>query len=982
MSFNRKRRFDYREDQSVPGGGGFGGAPGGFGNGGGGRPFNKRPRRFNNNSFYSQLSAIEKTTINVCKDINKIGEDCDFGDLLKNLNHISIPIAVEFNKEDYFRNNCLLTIYTTLIEQPHKIILLSCLVQISNAKNQTIGKYVVEFFHQKCLDLISFAVADSENAKAEAFNEKNSNDTGPWNKLKLVLRFFATLTALISKESILKVFQQHLDVAIELQKQYGDKRCPLAEALYYNTLISIPYLIIFNDADETFKDQIREQLLQRASEFKVSAENDSVELIKPFYNSKSTEQQQQQQKQQDGSQFALPYEPKLLISTVLPAIKELAKDDFSKVLDNLFPDLHVISGGLIRESLAAEETILSNLPQLSFPPIDVLKKHAGLDKGIGKIDSLWRVPRLLFEVFPPNSAFETMPNVSSYEGLLFKDLTQDVLESLEYNKKLASNQLLSIDFFFKPGLFVPINKSLNELTAIHELNQSIDDVSQRSSTWAVEDIIVENALSLIFQLPNAQTLPIYYYNVLVDACERAPVGMAPRFGKAMRYFYNNMALLDFELRLRFMDWMSMQLSNFQFKWKWNEWSSDSSKLNGSRYHPKKVFVKNLIFKEIRLSTKERIYESFGDDVAEFGKYLNIAILNTIEKVNAYDEEIWGTNVVTENTAKVLAVDKTIDQPLLKFIEHPSIPFYNETIEFLQLVQEKAGGNENEFWKFFSKIDELLAKEEKITNKERFKINFLFQVICFAGSRSISHFETFICKVLFRIKKLLGFTLEESEIIKTEEMIELGFDYNDTYLTGYKPIEDKEELHKKELWIIEAVLRYWNDTPQNGFIILEILAKLKLLSAKAVFEFLFIENSDGEIQLLTNSLATEIFFKNLSKIAQDKSSNDERVVDNFTFVVEKTVCLLNSVTSKLQEIGKLEAQIDTPTADISSEVVAEPDYDLKWKYVTGLGLIKSVLRKYSDEVLFVKKPVLEKIANIEHEDTKQKISKWIDDLQFL
>lgn len=850
----------------------------------------KRPQRFHSNKF-SQLPVIEKTTINVCRDINKIGEDCSFSDLEKNLNHISNPIAVEFNKEESFKKGVLATIYATLIEQPHKALLLSCLVQIANAKNQSIGKYVVEYFHQKVTELLASA-ANGESPRD--YSEKHSNDSGVWNKIKLVMRFFAVLSPIISKGSLLQLFGQHLDLAIELQT---DNRV-LAELIYYNSLVSLPCLLIFNPEDLEVKNGI-EELLEKALQFELSEEKS--DLIVPI---EGLESQQ-------------------LIVNLLSSLKQSVAENFR--VEKIFPKF---DSWLLQEN--SPELQINNLPQVPYPELSVLKSL----KLHGKIDGLHNHRSLILDIFD-RGEFETKPKIDSYEYIFFRDIVYDIVEALEYNKKTASEQLANLSFYFKAGLFVGYNKSLNELNLIHELNR-VNEIKQ--STWTMEDIIVENILSLIFRLPRAETLTIYYFSLLIDICEKAPVGMAPRFGKAMRFLYNNICSLDVELRLRFIDWMSMQLSNFQFRWKWNEWKDDSVKYYQSQYHPKKLFLANLIFKEIRLSNKERILESFG--LAEFNKYLNISLLGDLEQLNLYDKQLFGEDIALIET---FDFEKSVDQPDLKFIQNDAMPLYQESQEFLKLLQV-GGGTESQFWDLFKHLDAKIADRD---NKTELKVNFVMQIVCFSSSRSISHFETLVSKLGYRIKKLLGKKVDVAEIAKTED----GFDYEGFYVG-----EGQENVDR---YVIQAVLRYWNDTPQNGFFIVEILNKLGLVGKRSTVEFLI----DYRSLVLRNSLATELYFKLIDHIVRDNDSVAETLTSNFQLLV----AVLNLVVDGLPGIEVIVAQED-------DEKIGEPEYENKWKYRGIMGLLKAVVRKYGPQYKALEVGAI--VGTIGHADSKKKVEEML------
>ena len=99
----------------------------------------------------------------------------------------------------------------------------------------------------------------------------------------------------------------------------------------------------------------------------------------------------------------------------------------------------------------------------------------------------------------------------------------------------------------------------------------LKDVQNGTSTWKTEDLAVDAIFSQLLKLPNAGHKLVYYHSMITETCKIAPAAIAPSLGRAIRFLYRNLNVMDQELTYRFMDWFSHHLSNFDFRWKWVEW---------------------------------------------------------------------------------------------------------------------------------------------------------------------------------------------------------------------------------------------------------------------------------------------------------------------------------------------------------------------------------------------------------------------------
>lgn len=859
----------------------------------------KRKRNFEDDdeSFHDYRPRVPKRqrippVVQLCKemmpDICTLGESSKaFADDIK---FLSEAIISEYGHEEYFNNALLDTLRAVAIEQPHKQPVIALLVLAVNAGNQVAGKSILNFFFdqlQKACD-----------ASVEYSGLAESNDTGPWNKVKLFLRFLSLLSPMIMIDDILSLYRKLLDFSVELSNIDEDKRNPLSEAIYTNAILNIPFLFYFNRNNvQNLKDNVEEIVSNFETNYKLKL-ND-VKLLRE-YDSNS------------------PYEITELIQVVLPNVKKVLANDMNQ-LTQLFCNWD--------ELLPQQPDSHGFNDALRLPTIEQLSNYNSLMNGVGSVDNMWKVPRYCFHVFLPHSAgeFDTVLPISSYEGQIFNDIIIDIVQSLEFNRKEVSKQLSLLPLFFKQGIFANLGDSIAQIAAIYEDNPL-------ASTYKLEDLEVEAILSLIFKLPNVSQPFAYFYTLLVDICQNNPKAIAPVFGRAFRFFYNNIESLDFELRLRFLDWFSVQMSNFNFSWKWNEWENDSIRFHNSFYNPKIVFMKNLIRKELRLtSTATEVDDSLPE---EFKKYMDTYYI-PIEEVQGLYQSLF-----TEYQVKLEDAKKND-----LFFVQDGFPLESIVRELVDYVHKQ--NDAREVSELESIIEKFKENSSQIADFNRFIVIVLVQVVVHCGSRSLSHANKYIN------------------------------DLKDELKTVFDKLEMDNDL--KEIAIIDAVLAYWNINSQTGFLIVDALKFADLVSSKTILNYCFTEKN-GRIYALTDATAIDTIYRTLSQHIITDAGNNQ----SFEFVFEKLCLILNSSIEKLG-VNQTEMIVQ---AEITSESIIDPINDLPrleilWRYYTTLSFIKSILRKYSEQFV----PLVEKFSSgmgnvVSHEPTKKQLLEWVNEVSQL
>ncbi|WOK93579.1 ABH1 [Canna indica] len=121
-----------------------------------------------------------------------------------------------------------------------------------------------------------------------------------------------------------------------------------------------------------------------------------------------------------------------------------------------------------------------------------------------------------------------------------------------------------------------------------------------------EYLMAETIFSQILFLPQPPFKPIYYALVIIDLCKALPGAFPAVVAGAVRALFDRIADLDMDCRTRLILWFSHHLSNFQYFWPWEEWAHVKDL---PRWAPQRVFVQEVLEREVRLSYWDKIKQS-------------------------------------------------------------------------------------------------------------------------------------------------------------------------------------------------------------------------------------------------------------------------------------------------------------------------------------------------------------------------------------
>ncbi|KAA8913143.1 MIF4G like-domain-containing protein [Sphaerosporella brunnea] len=388
---------------------------------------------------------------------------------------------------------------------------------------------------------------------------------GDFQSFKLVLRFFACLGDMMGEENVGPL----LEALIEKLPAYeGEGNEGLLLEIVYIILITIPYAIVskgpgFNQTKATL-------LLEKLERYAL-AKPPMQTMFAPFAGNDAPYKDANCQGQ---------HMVRILYLNIEAHLNSEPEDEFSGIrcLPTPWEDM-------------PENGPACPLPELVLPnefPIEKEKLHSDM----------------YFSVFA-DQPIETVPPPSDLASTLFRDAIVDTINILDCNRLSVSRFLIEVDCFFNPKAFI---KRATPYDRVAEVAEGDD-----ASTWKPEDVAVDAIFSQLFKLPTPGHKLVYYHSILTELCKLAPAAIAPSLGRAIRFMYRNLEIIDIELINRFVDWFSHHLSNFGYTWKWTEWSEH---LNFPDVHPKKAFILGSLEKEIRLSFATRIKGTLPDAFKE------------------------------------------------------------------------------------------------------------------------------------------------------------------------------------------------------------------------------------------------------------------------------------------------------------------------------------------------------------------------------
>ncbi|XP_076791135.1 nuclear cap-binding protein subunit 1 isoform X2 [Arvicanthis niloticus] len=230
-----------------------------------------------------------------------------------------------------------------------------------------------------------------------------------------------------------------------------------------------------------------------------------------------------------------------------------------KLKKDRWQERHILRPYLAFDSILCE-ALQHNLPPFTPPP------HTE--------DSVYPMPRVIFRMFDYTDDPEgpVMPGSHSVERFVIEENLHCIIKSYWKERKTCAAQLVSY-----PGKNkIPLNYH-----------------------------IVEVIFAELFQLPAPPHIDVMYTTLLIELCKLQPGSLPQVLAQATEMLYMRLDTMSTTCVDRFINWFSHHLSNFQFRWSWEDWSDC---LTQDLESPKPKFVREVLEKCMRLSYHQHILD--------------------------------------------------------------------------------------------------------------------------------------------------------------------------------------------------------------------------------------------------------------------------------------------------------------------------------------------------------------------------------------
>lgn len=601
-------------------------------------------------------------------------------------------------------------------------------------------QYANETKSDVALELLNRAAAQLQQAIKD----------GQWRTFKLLLRLFACLQSMFEGDGVFPVLEQAFSAAADLQT--GSSEDTLGLELVKIILLTLPYAVA--NSNGTLDEKATEFL--GSTEIIANNPHPIEVLVAPYV----------------GDSEGLPVGNKSLISLLQQQLDKESKGAWTlECIPRPYQPSEIAANGNAdgaenaEDGDAPEEKMLVSPTKHAMPAINVPNTP---NPGPHPL-----FPDAYISIYA-NQDVETVPRTDNIAASLIRDALVDTINILDFNRNATAKYVIELDCFWAPGTFV------KRATPYDKIRESPADYT---STWKPEDMAVDAAFSQILALPTAEHKLVYYHSVITEACKVAPAAIAPSLGRSIRFLFRQVEPMDLELSYRFLDWFAHHLSNFDFRWKWSEWSLD---VDLSNIHPKKAFILAALDKEIRLSFAKRIREGLPPEYHSL-----------ISEGKEKDTPDFKYN--SDRKFSPLIMSYCTSDLLLE------TPYAQEGRAILQLLRKKAPEEEIQ-----AQIDVIHAQATDLGLEDPLiaSTDAYMTAICFIGSKSLSH----VLSCIERCK---------------ERLLNLG------------PVSEAARRQ-----IITSVVDYWKDQPGTAVNIVDKLLNYTILSPESVIGWALGQHEQG------------------------------------------------------------------------------------------------------------------------------------------
>ncbi|MEW5299601.1 MAG: hypothetical protein WDW36_002600 [Sanguina aurantia] len=382
---------------------------------------------------------------------------------------------------------------------------------------------------------------------------------GERDRARLLLRFIASMAVVnvVACSSVVALLRSVVDGAIAVGVSAADPSGaswqPYTDFLVYSVLAAMPWCASDLGGECPVEFASLMAALQAYMDARPSVHDTHLQ---PFYGSRS-ETDLAAQSDSGAASF---------LTQLWESIRELEKEEWR--LEAVRP-IH----GPFQEQLSSAET--HTLPAFELP--------SGIP-GVAPGLPLPEAAAAVRTAYPPRGGIRLL-----------------VKEHLE-GSKIGAERFVAEEFILDTLTYFEADRTTCVLRLATALPASLSSALERDK---VRNLLAEVLFGQLLALPKPKLSAAAYSTILIDLCKMRDFGFARALSTCVRELYSALPHMDPELRSRLVGWLSYHLSNFEYQWPWDRWSSV---VDQHPSHPQRQFCQELLQRLLRLSYYQRVHK--------------------------------------------------------------------------------------------------------------------------------------------------------------------------------------------------------------------------------------------------------------------------------------------------------------------------------------------------------------------------------------
>lgn len=195
-------------------------------------------------------------------------------------------------------------------------------------------------------------------------------------------------------------------------------------------------------------------------------------------------------------------------------------------------------------------------------------------------DQTFPLPKVVFRMFDYTDVPEEfiLPGAHSIERFLIEEQLHSTVNTYFLDRKLCASKLLNLVVTPK----IPLNY-----------------------------VITEIIFGQLFTLPKTPHIELFYGSLLLELCKMQPNFMPQVLAQATELLFDRLPSMKTACIERFSSWFAYHISNFQYKWSWEDWKDC---LVEDAQSPKNKFLKDTLIRCMRLSYHQRMVDTLPESM--------------------------------------------------------------------------------------------------------------------------------------------------------------------------------------------------------------------------------------------------------------------------------------------------------------------------------------------------------------------------------